>query len=191
MCSVQGASGAATMALQNTIQFRCAYPQGPAHNQMHVAHALGIPGHKVVARTKRLGGGFGGKETRAVNVSCAAAVPAFHTRRPVRLILDRDEDMHTSGHRHAFIGHYKVRALDALSTQCRPVPTRRCLEFSTLPPFRVSKRVPCSSEAFGNITVPVHGSAQHPPLCFASPVSGEFIPPPENYEPKACTAARI
>ena len=82
--------------------------QGPAHNQMHVAHALGIPGHKVVGKTKRLGGGFGGKETRAVNVSCAAAVPAYHLRRPVRLILDRDEDMHTSGHRHAYIGKYKV-----------------------------------------------------------------------------------
>ena len=70
--------------------------QGPAHNQMHVAHALGIPAHKVVGKTKRLGGGFGGKETRAVNVSCAAAVPAYRLRRPVRLILDRDEDMHTS-----------------------------------------------------------------------------------------------
>ena len=86
---------------------------------MHVAHALGIPGHKVVARTKRLGGGFGGKETRAVNVSCAAAVPAFHTRRPVRLILDRDEDMHTSGHRHAFIGHYKVCGVNALPAVVR------------------------------------------------------------------------
>ena len=128
MCSVQGDSGAATVALQNTIQCLRAYPQGPAHNQMHVAHALGIPGHKVVARTKRLGGGFGGKETRAVNVSCAAAVPAFHTRRPVRLILDRDEDMHTSGHRHAFIGQYKVCAFNALSTQCRPMAIWSCLQ---------------------------------------------------------------
>ena len=75
---------------------------------MQVAQALGIPGHKVVARTKRLGGGFGGKETRAINVSCQAAVPAYRLRRPVRLILDRDEDMHTSGHRHAYIGKYKV-----------------------------------------------------------------------------------
>jgi xanthine dehydrogenase/oxidase len=75
---------------------------------MHVALALGLPAHKVFAKTKRLGGGFGGKETRAVNVSCAAAVPAYHLRRPVRLILDRDEDMHTSGHRHAFVGKYKV-----------------------------------------------------------------------------------
>ena len=73
-----------------------------------------MPGHKVVARTKRLGGGFGGKETRAVNTSCAAAVPAFHTGRPVRLILDRDEDMHTSGHRHPFIGKYKVSARRSL-----------------------------------------------------------------------------
>lgn len=86
---------------------------------MHVAQALGIPGHKVVGRTKRLGGGFGGKETRAINISCAAAVPAWHLRRPVRLILDRDEDMHTSGHRHAFLGKYKVRCSDARQ---KPLP---------------------------------------------------------------------
>ena len=38
----------------------------------------------------------------------AAAVAAYHTRRPVRICLDRDEDMQTSGHRHAFVGKYKV-----------------------------------------------------------------------------------
>lgn len=86
--------------------------QAPNDTQMHVAQTLGLPGHKVVARTKRIGGGFGGKETRAVNVACAACVPAFLLRRPVRLILDRDEDMHTSGHRHAFIGKYKVGLSD-------------------------------------------------------------------------------
>ena len=80
---------------------------------MGVAKVLGIPGHKVVARTKRVGGGFGGKETRAINLSCAAAVPAYLLRRAVRLIQDRDEDMHTSGHRHPFLGKYKVRALRA------------------------------------------------------------------------------
>lgn len=101
---------AMTVLLGSTAGFHLkeGFVQGPAHNQMHVAHCLGIPGHKVVGKTKRLGGGFGGKETRAVNVSCAAAVPAYHLRRPVRLILDRDEDMHTSGHRHAYIGKYKV-----------------------------------------------------------------------------------
>jgi len=35
-------------------------------------------------------------------------VPAYHLRRPVRLVLDRDEDMHMTGHRHAFLGKYKV-----------------------------------------------------------------------------------
>ena len=80
------------------------------HNQMIVAEALGLPAHKVVARTKRLGGGFGGKETRALPLTGAACIPAWKLRRPVRLIQDRDEDMHTSGHRHAFIGKYKVSA---------------------------------------------------------------------------------
>lgn len=79
------------------------------HNQMVVAEILGIPAHKVVAKTKRIGGGFGGKETRALPLSGAAALPAWILKRPVRLIQDRDEDMHTSGHRHAFLGKYKVQ----------------------------------------------------------------------------------
>ena len=79
------------------------------HNQLIVAEALGLPAHKVVAKTKRIGGGFGGKETRALPLTGAACIPAWKLRRPVRLIQDRDEDMHTSGHRHAFIGKYKVR----------------------------------------------------------------------------------
>ena len=78
--------------------------QGPTKNQAHVAHVLGIKEHKVVARTKRIGGGFGGKETRSVPYTVAAAVPAWHLRKPVRLCVDRDEDMQTSGHRHAFMG---------------------------------------------------------------------------------------
>ena len=45
----------------------------------------------------------------------AAAVAAYHTRRPVRICLDRDEDMQTSGHRHAFVGKYKVNAFKLVS----------------------------------------------------------------------------
>ena len=89
------------------------------HNQMGVAGVLGLPGHKVVARTKRIGGGFGGKETRAINLSCAAAVPAYLLRRPVRLIQDRDEDMHTSGHRHPFLSRYKARCCPPCG-RCNP-----------------------------------------------------------------------
>ena len=54
---------------------------------------------------------MGGKETRSGFSKAAEAVPAWLLRRPVRLILDRDEDMHWTGHRHAFLGKYKVCVL--------------------------------------------------------------------------------
>jgi xanthine dehydrogenase/oxidase len=75
-----------------------------------VAHVLGVPLHKVTCRVKRLGGGFGGKESRAALVAAAAAVPAAALRRPVRHVLDRDEDMGTTGHRHGFVCRYRVAA---------------------------------------------------------------------------------
>jgi len=85
--------------------------QAPAKHQQTIAHVLGIPHHKVVCHVKRIGGGFGGKESRSVFPNAAAAVPAYILRRPVRLVLDRDEDMHMTGHRHAFLGKYKVLQL--------------------------------------------------------------------------------
>ena len=85
--------------------------QAPAKHQSTIAHVLGIPQHKVVCHVKRIGGGFGGKESRSVFTNAAAAVPAWILRKPVRLILDRDEDMHWTGHRHAFLGKYKVSFL--------------------------------------------------------------------------------
>jgi xanthine dehydrogenase/oxidase len=59
---------------------------------------------------KYIGGGFGGKETDVVWFSCAAAVAAFHTKKPVRLVLERDEDMKWTGKRHSFVGSYKIAA---------------------------------------------------------------------------------
>lgn len=53
--------------------------------------------HKIVSKTKRLGGGFGGKETRSIFIHCAIAVPAYHLKRPVKTCLDRDEDMQMTG----------------------------------------------------------------------------------------------
>ena len=64
--------------------------------------------HKIAVHTKRIGGGFGGKESRSAFVNAAIAVPAHHLRRPVRVVLDRDEDMQIMGQRHAFMGRYKV-----------------------------------------------------------------------------------
>ena len=80
--------------------------QCPDKHQRYISSVLGIPQHKVVVRTKRLGGGFGGKETRAAFVNAAAAVPAFILRRAVRLVLDRDEDMSITGQRHPFMAQY-------------------------------------------------------------------------------------
>ena len=82
--------------------------QCPDKHQRYIAHVLGIPQHKVVVRTKRLGGGFGGKETRAAWANAAAAIPAYILNRPVRLTLDRDVDMATTGQRHPFFAKYRV-----------------------------------------------------------------------------------
>ena len=82
--------------------------QCPDKSQRLIASALGIPCSKVVAKSKRIGGGFGGKETRAAFLNVAAAVAAYHCRRPVRLVLDRHVDMAITGQRHAFLGKYKA-----------------------------------------------------------------------------------
>lgn len=82
--------------------------QHPTEIQQHVAHALGIPSCKVVSRVKRLGGGFGGKESRAGLLAVPVALAAYKLRRPVRCMLDRDEDMVITGTRHPFYFTYKV-----------------------------------------------------------------------------------
>ena len=57
---------------------------------------------------KRMGGGFGGKETRSVQLSSILALAAQKTKRPVRCMLTREEDMVTSGQRHPFLGRWKM-----------------------------------------------------------------------------------
>jgi xanthine dehydrogenase/oxidase len=82
--------------------------QAPNKHQVYVASTLGLPMHKLVCKTKRIGGGFGGKETRSIFIHCAIAVPAFHLKRPIKAVLDRDEDMQMTGTRHPFMAKYKV-----------------------------------------------------------------------------------
>ena len=84
--------------------------QNTAKTQQFVASVIGVPFHKVSCHVKRMGGGFGGKETRSIFVSCAAAVVADTLKRPVKLTLDRNVDMATTGTRHAFYGKYKLGA---------------------------------------------------------------------------------
>ena len=76
--------------------------------QEAVADALGLPAHKVRVKTTRLGGGFGGKETRTPPIAAVAALAAMRVRRPVRLVLERDADTTIVGYRHPFEGHYEV-----------------------------------------------------------------------------------
>jgi xanthine dehydrogenase/oxidase len=70
--------------------------QAPTKTHMFCASSTGTPASKVVVRVKRMGGGFGGKETRSVFASCAAAVAAKSSCRPVRLTLARNVDMSES-----------------------------------------------------------------------------------------------
>jgi len=80
--------------------------QHPTEVQNVVAHALGISANLVTVHCRRMGGGFGGKESQAALIAAAAAVLAKKTRRPVKLRLDRDVDMIMTGKRHDFIADY-------------------------------------------------------------------------------------
>ncbi|KAL0969405.1 hypothetical protein UPYG_G00227010 [Umbra pygmaea] len=82
--------------------------QSPSKTQCLVAKALGVPENRVVVRVKRMGGGFGGKESRSTILSTVVAVAAHKLKRPVRCMLDRDEDMLVMGGRHPFYAKYKV-----------------------------------------------------------------------------------
>ncbi|KAG5679787.1 hypothetical protein PVAND_009325 [Polypedilum vanderplanki] len=82
--------------------------QQPGEVQRHVANFLNIPQNKVVCRTKRIGGGFGGKETRGSLATLPVAFAAYKLKRPVRMILDRDEDMMITGGRNPMLFKYKI-----------------------------------------------------------------------------------
>jgi xanthine dehydrogenase/oxidase len=82
--------------------------QNATETQTFVAQVCGVPANKVNVRVKRMGGGFGGKESRSVQLTCILAVAAKKLGRPVRCMLNRDEDMMTTGQRHPFLTRWKV-----------------------------------------------------------------------------------
>ena len=82
--------------------------QHPGEVQHWVAHALGIDNHAVKVECRRMGGGFGGKETQAGHLAVWAAVAANKLGRPIKLRLDRDEDFMVTGKRHPFAYEYDV-----------------------------------------------------------------------------------
>jgi xanthine dehydrogenase large subunit len=82
--------------------------QHPGEVQHWVAHALGIDNHAVRVECRRMGGGFGGKETQAGHLAVWAAVAAHKLGRAIKLRLDRDDDFMLTGKRHPFAYEYSA-----------------------------------------------------------------------------------
>lgn len=82
--------------------------QHPSEVQKLVAEVLNVKLHKVTVDMRRMGGGFGGKETQAAQWACIAALLAVRNRRPVKLRIPRMQDMMTTGKRHPFKNAFKV-----------------------------------------------------------------------------------
>jgi xanthine dehydrogenase large subunit len=80
--------------------------QHPGEVQHWVAHALGLDNHAVRVECRRMGGGFGGKETQAGHLAVWAAVAAQKLKCPIKLRLDRDDDFMITGKRHPFAYTY-------------------------------------------------------------------------------------
>src|SRR5438128_10243436 len=87
--------------------------QHPTEIQHMVARVLGRPYHSVTVEVRRMGGGFGGKETQGALFACVAALLAERTGRPVKARADRDDDMIITGKRHDFVVDYDVGFDDA------------------------------------------------------------------------------
>lgn len=80
--------------------------QHPTEIQKLVAEVLAIPFHRVVAEVRRMGGGFGGKESQAAPLACIAAIFAQRNRVPVRYRMPRRDDMVQTGKRHDFLNRW-------------------------------------------------------------------------------------
>ncbi|HEY7118370.1 MAG TPA: xanthine dehydrogenase molybdopterin binding subunit [Tepidisphaeraceae bacterium] len=82
--------------------------QHPTEVQQTIAEVLGLPFNAVTVLCRRMGGGFGGKETQAAQPAAFAAMVARLTGRPARVVYSKDDDMRITGKRHPFMGRYRV-----------------------------------------------------------------------------------
>ncbi|MDE1183046.1 xanthine dehydrogenase molybdopterin binding subunit [Paraburkholderia sp.] len=101
--------------------------QHPTEMQHLVAHVLGVASHNVLVECRRMGGGFGGKESQSGLFACCAALAAWKLLCPVKLRPDRDDDMMVTGKRHDFhytyeVGYDEQGVLDGVSVDM----TSRC-----------------------------------------------------------------
>ncbi|KRA50350.1 xanthine dehydrogenase molybdopterin binding subunit [Devosia sp. Root635] len=96
--------------------------QHPSEVQLMVAAVLGIRHHAVTVNVRRMGGGFGGKETQGNLFAAVAALAAKKWNRACKIRPDRDDDMTATGKRHDFVVDYdvgyddsgKIAAVDAV-----------------------------------------------------------------------------
>jgi xanthine dehydrogenase large subunit len=82
--------------------------QHPSEIQHKIAHALGLPFHAVTVDVRRMGGGFGGKESQGNLPAVVAAIAARKLGRPVKCVYDRDDDFMLTGKRHDLTIQYRV-----------------------------------------------------------------------------------
>jgi len=82
--------------------------QHPTEMQHIIAHTLGVHAHNIVVECRRMGGGFGGKESQSGLWAALASLCAAQLKRPVKLRADRDDDMLVTGKRHCFHYDYDV-----------------------------------------------------------------------------------
>uniref|UniRef100_A0A8C5QCP0 Aldehyde oxidase/xanthine dehydrogenase a/b hammerhead domain-containing protein n=1 Tax=Leptobrachium leishanense TaxID=445787 RepID=A0A8C5QCP0_9ANUR len=86
--------------------------QAISTSQFAVAAVLGVPSNRIMSKAKRVGGAFGGKATKPAIFASAAAVAAQKTKRPIRCVLERGEDMLITAGRHPVSGKYKVGCMN-------------------------------------------------------------------------------
>jgi xanthine dehydrogenase large subunit len=82
--------------------------QHPSETQIIIAEVLGLKSNDVEVEVKRLGGGFGGKETQANHIAVWSALLCKATGKPVKIHLCRDDDQIITGKRHRFLSNYKI-----------------------------------------------------------------------------------
>ncbi|EMH4161049.1 xanthine dehydrogenase molybdopterin binding subunit [Pluralibacter gergoviae] len=104
---LEGQVAQATAGEEGTMQVWSS-TQHPTEVQKLVASVLGVSMSKVTVDVRRMGGGFGGKETQAAGIACHAALAARLTGRPAKLRLSRRDDMRITGKRHPFFVRYEV-----------------------------------------------------------------------------------
>lgn len=100
--------GALAIPTENGGLFISSATQGPTNVQKMVARVLALPMSKIEVDVQRLGGGFGGKEDQGTTWACVAAVAAYNLKKPVKLVLNRQDDIRITGKRHPYSSDFKI-----------------------------------------------------------------------------------